>query len=209
MAKPYPDRSGAGGHVHSSICRDGLNVFSARPGRLSVEGEHYLAGLIDTAAECTLLFNPFVNSFKRLDREMFVAEDASWGYDDRSVTCRVIIDTVLGARVEHRRPGADVSPYLAAAGLLAGGLIGLEDRLPLRPSTRAGATAVPQAPEPLPQDLAQAIERFRTSDRLAAVLGKEFVQAFADTRIAELDRYDRWLRSQITQYELSRHLEHL
>src|SRR5689334_18946819 len=43
MAKPFADKSGAGGHVHSSLMRDGVNVFSDGARRLSREGMHYLA----------------------------------------------------------------------------------------------------------------------------------------------------------------------
>ncbi|MFC5993770.1 hypothetical protein ACFQE5_06025 [Pseudonocardia hispaniensis] len=79
MAKPYGDRSGAGGHVHSSLTREGRNIFASESGNMSEEAAHYVAGLVDSLGEFSLMFNPFVNSFKRLDPAMWVATGASWG----------------------------------------------------------------------------------------------------------------------------------
>ncbi len=202
MAKPYGDRSGAGGHIHSSLARDGANVFADAPGELSLLGRRYLAGLLETLGDLTALFNPFVNSYKRLDKEMFVAEAASWGLDDRSVALRVLLGTTPGARVEHRRPGADASPYLVAAALLAGGLVGIEQELELPPAGHGAAEA-------LPADLGGACDRLEASLHAKAVLGEDFVAGFAATRRNEAARYEQWLRTTITDWELRRYGEHL
>src|SRR3546814_4027245 len=41
------------------------------------------------------------------------------------------------ARLENRVPGGDVNPYLALAAMLAGGLHGIEEELPLEPELRS------------------------------------------------------------------------
>ncbi|MCR1785560.1 glutamine synthetase family protein [Nocardioides carbamazepini] len=203
MAKPYGDRSGAGGHVHSSLVRAGRNVFADRPGELSPLAETYLAGLLATMGDLSALVLPFVNSYKRLDKEMFVAESATWGPDDRSTALRVLLDSVPGARVEHRRPGADASPYLVAAALLGGGLVGIDEGLTLPPSgPRADA-------EPLPADLRAAADRLEASHHAKAVLGEDFVTGYVATRRDEAARYERWLQTTITDWELRRYGEHL
>lgn len=200
MAKPFGDKSGAGGHVHSSLTRDGANIFTDGPGRLSADATHYLAGLLAGMADTTALFNPYVNSYKRIDPEMFTPTAATYGYDDRSAACRLILDHAKSARVEHRRPGADTSPYLAASALLAAGLHGLENELGL-PDSGDG-------PAPLPGDLSTALDAFEHSAWLPDLLGKAFCSSFAATRRAEADRYAQWLRTTITSWELTRHLEH-
>jgi glutamine synthetase len=43
---------------------------------------------------------------------------------------------------------------------------------------------------------------------LPDILGKPFCASFAATRRAEADRYEEWLRTNITSWELNRHLEH-
>lgn len=201
MAKPYADKSGAGGHVHSSLTRAGVNVFASAPGQLSDVGSSYLAGLINSLSDLALMFNPFVNSYKRIDPKMYVAAQAAWGYDDRSMSCRVLVDGVSSARVEHRRPGADANPYIVADALLAGGLDGLQRSLPL---PNPGVTAALD----LPTTLSQALAQFESSSLAADLLGKTFTQAFSATRRAELDRFESWMQNNVTHFELSRHLEH-
>ncbi|ABK75823.1 type I glutamate--ammonia ligase [Mycolicibacterium smegmatis] len=200
MAKPFADKSGAGGHVHSSLTRDGNNVFSDGAGALSAEGSRYLAGLLAGMADTSLMLNPHVNSYKRIDPEMFTPALANWGYDDRGTSARVILPDAKSARVEHRRPGADASPYLVAAALLAAGLRGLQEELPL-PERDA-------EPTELPGDLAGALAHFENSTWLPDLLGKAFCTSYAATRRAELQRYEQWLRTTITDWELHRHLEH-
>jgi glutamine synthetase len=203
MAKPFADRSGAGGHVHSSLVRDGANAFASEPGRLSDVGSAYLAGLLETLGDLTALFNPFVNSFKRLDKEMYVAEAATWDIDDRGAACRVLLDSMHGARVEHRRPGADANPYLVTAGLLAGGLVGIEESLELQKAGRGNDLT------PLPRDLGTATSKFEESRYAKAAFGETFVAAYAATRRAELAAYELWLRNTITDWELRRYGDHL
>lgn len=200
MAKPFADKSGAGGHVHSSLDRDGANVFSDGAGGLSAEGRHYLAGLLAGMADTAVMLNPNINSYKRIDPEMFTPSSASWGYDDRGTAARVLLTDPKSARVEHRRPGADANPYIVATALLASGLHGLREQLPLPgPDTD---------PPDLPGDLGTALAQFESSPWVADLLGKPFCTSFAATRRAELQRYERWLRTTITEWELHRHLEH-
>ena len=44
-----------------------------------------------------------------------------------------------GLRVENRLPGGDVNPYLAVAAMLAGGLHGIREELPLEPALDGNA----------------------------------------------------------------------
>ncbi|KOS57537.1 glutamine synthetase family protein [Rhodococcus rhodochrous] len=203
MAKPFADKSGAGGHVHSSLARGGQNIFATEPGTLSPIGSRYLAGLVNSMPDLALMFNPFINSYKRIVPDMFVAEHASWGYDDRNVACRVLVDGITSARIEHRRPGADANPYVVADALLAGGLDGLQRSLELPQVGLHKGSAVD-----LPSNLSQALVLFESSPIAADLLGKTFTQSFAATRRAELNRFEQWIHSSITDWELSRHLEH-
>lgn len=202
MAKPFADRSGAGGHVHSSIESNGKNVFASGAGQLSDLGQSFVAGLIDTMGEFAALFSPYVNSYKRIDPEMFVADRASWGLDDRTSACRLLLESTSGARVENRVPGADANPFLVAVGLLAGGLIGIEKEMTLPADSRIEAAAK------LPLNLASAVDLFLKSARTRETLGDTLVDAFGATRRAEVQRYESWLRNHISDWELSRHLEH-
>ncbi len=209
MAKRYKGESGSGGHVHQSLRRAAANVFSDGAGALSGEGSAYLGGLLATMGDFSAMFNPFMNSYKRLDPELFVATRATWGMDTRNAACRVLLDgPPESARVESRRPGADASPYLVAAGLLAGGLHGLRCGLDPGPALRPGDDLA-VAGAGLPTDLSSAVARFEASDLVRELLGPEFTAAFAATRRGELAAFDSWWNSTVTDWELARYPAHL
>jgi glutamine synthetase len=207
MAKPRADASGAGGHVHQSLTRDGTNVFCDEPGALSEHGRAYLSGLLDLMPDLTLLMCPNPNSYRRLSAEHFVAEQPSWGWDNRSAACRVIAaGLVSDARVEHRRPGADASPYLAAAALLAGGLHGLANT-PQLPPPLGEASATDRAA--LPNTLPDAIAALDGSTLARELLGKDFVETYLASRRRELTQNENWLARHVSVWELDRYLEAL
>lgn len=209
MAKLHLEHSGSGGHVHQSITRDGVNIFSNVDGLLSVEAQHYIGGLLATMGDFTVLFNPFLNSFKRISASFFVATRATWGFDNRNAACRVILmPPASAARVEHRRPGADANPYLVAVGMLAGGLYGLRGELDPGPSLMADSDNSTFGAE-LPDSLESAVSAFESSSITRNLLGPEFVAAFSATRHGEIAAFTRWWRESITDWELQRYAEHL
>jgi glutamine synthetase len=209
MAKRYSADSGSGGHVHQSLRRDGANVLSDGAGALSDTGAHYLAGLLATMGDFSALFNPFVNSYKRLDPDLFVATRATWGTDNRNAACRVLLNiSPEAARVEARRPGADASPYVVAAGLLAGGLHGLRNGLDPGSPIAPGDDLATAGAE-LPMDLRSAIDRLEESALARDLLGSAFVTTFLETRRAEQRAFDTWWRSTVTDWELGRYPRHI
>jgi glutamine synthetase len=209
MAKRYSADSGSGGHVHQSLWRDGDNVFSDGAGGLSETGAHYLGGLLATMGDFSALFNPFVNSYKRLDPDLFVATRATWGTDNRNAACRALLNiSAHAARVENRRPGADASPYVVAAGMLAGGLHGLRNGIDPGPPIVPGGDLAAAGHE-LPMDLRTAIARLEESSLARELLGPEFVTTFLATRRAEQHAFDSWWRSSVTEWELNRYPRHI
>ena len=155
----------------------------------------------------TAVFNPNLNSFKRLSSSWFVAERGTWGVDNRNAACRVIANAGDAAtRVEHRRPGADANPYLVAAAALAGGLHGVETAADPGPALDVGADLATTGPA-LPGNLRDAAAALRASEVARAFLGDALVDAYATTRLAEADAFDRWFRGRITDWELARYLE--
>ena len=59
---------------------------------------------------------------------------ATWGVDNRTVSLRVPCGPANSRHIEHRICGADANPYLAMAGTLACGLLGIRDRLQPMPA---------------------------------------------------------------------------
>ena len=88
--------------------------------------------------EFTLLYAPNINSYKRFQAGSFAPTAIAWGYDNRTCSLRVV-GHGAGLRLENRLPGGDVNPYLALAGMLAGGLHGIEQELELEPAFAGNA----------------------------------------------------------------------
>lgn len=209
MAKRYGGESGSGGHVHQSLSRDGRNVFSDAAGSMSDVGTAYLGGLLATMGEFSLLFGPFVNSYKRLDPELFVATRATWAVDNRNAACRVLLNVGPdAARVESRRPGADASPYLVAAGLLAGGLHGIRTGIDPGPALQVGDDLATAGGD-LPADLRSSIECFAASELATQYFGDELVASYLATRRAEQRVFDEWWRTSVSEWELARYPRHI
>jgi glutamine synthetase len=202
-------RAGAptsGCHFHQSLWRDGCNEFAGPGGALSPLARHYLAGQLATMTDFGALFNPSVNAFRRLQPGTWTPATASWGVDNRTAAIRAITGPPKAVRLEHRRPGADVNPYLAVAAMLAGGLHGIAEKL--EPPDPATADAYADARFPrLPTTLADAIAALRDSPVAPDLLGREFVRHYLLSREVELRLWREWESAQVTEWEQRRYFE--
>ena len=202
-------RTGAptsGCHFHQSLWRDGGNAFWSADGALSPLARHYLAGQLATMADLSVLFNPSVNAFRRLQPGTWTPATASWGVDNRTAAIRAIAGSPKGARLEHRRPGADVNPYLAIAAMLAGGLHGIARDLEAPDPATGDASAGGRFPR-LPSTLADAVAALRDSPVAASLLGREFVDHYLLSREVELRLWREWEAEQVTEWEHRRYFE--
>jgi glutamine synthetase len=189
LAKTVAGEEGSSGHVHLSLWRAGENVTDAL--------EASVAGILEHLPAASLLFNPTVNSYKRLVPGYFAPVNASWGHENRSAAVRMI-----GNRIECRRPGADANPYLALAALVVSAADGLKRGLAPPPPVEGDASARADLP-PLPTSLESALRAFDEDETFRAALGATFSDYFRVSRAWELkawqeavsdwerDRYER------------------
>jgi glutamine synthetase len=140
MAK-YDEREGNSCHIHISL-RGEDGPVSAGEGEhgFSKLFSHFLAGQQACLRELTYLFAPNINSYKRYAEGSFAPTAVEWGLDNRTCALRVV-GHGPSLRVENRVPGGDVNPYLAVAALVAAGLHGIENALPLSPAYAGNAYA--------------------------------------------------------------------
>src|SRR4051794_26692684 len=128
MAK-FDQREGNSCHIHISLAdQNGDNVFATQDALF----DQFVAGLLATLRELTLFLAPNINSYKRFAAGSFAPTAVAWGTDNRTCSLRVV-GHGPGKRVECRAGGADLNPYLALAALIAGGLHGIDNTLPLEP----------------------------------------------------------------------------
>ena len=204
MAKWSDRQPGSSCHMHTSLTNldgGGASAEPGRPGAMSAAFRHFLAGQLALVREATLFLAPFVNSYKRFQPGSFAPTKAVWSHDNRTAAFRVM-GHGAGLRAECRVPGADVNPYLAYAALIAAGLHGVQNRLPLDPPIEGNAYAAEGAPE-IPATLREA----------AAALDGSLVlrEALDDAVVEHYLRAARWERAEIdrrvTDWELARYFE--
>ena len=164
--------------------------------------EHFLAGQQACLRELTYLFAPNINSYKRFAEGSFAPTAVAWGMDNRTCSLRVV-GHGPGLRVENRVPGGDVNPYLAVAALIAAGLHGIEDELPLPPEL-TGNAYVADAPR-VPSTLRDAAELFAASEVAADAFGEDVVDHYANAAHVELAAFD----AAVTDWERRRGFERL
>jgi glutamine synthetase len=175
MAKWSAEEIGSSFHIHSSLWNEegkaSLMWDGAAAHNLSDTFRHYLGGLMATARELTWMMAPFVNSYRRYEKESFAPTTIAWGDDNRTCGFRVVGEHE-SFRVEDRIPGADANPYLAFAATIAGALYGLEHRIEPPEICTENAYELGGA-EHVPSSLEEAIEAFEESMVGKEALGEE------------------------------------
>lgn len=203
MPKPFFGQSGSGFHAHYSLWKEGKNVFSDG-GKINELGKQFIAGLQGRMAETAICGGATVNGFRRRFPYTFCPVNTSWGYDNRTVGLRVIEGSESAVRVEKRDAGADANPYLLMAADIAAGLDGIEQGMtPTQPSL--GNAYEEFHGDPIPTDLATAIEKARASDWLREVMGDLQWDIYLQQAERELD----FFAQQVTQVETDRYLRTL
>ncbi len=190
MAKPFTDLAGNGMHVHCSmVTEDGSNAFDNGTDAGNELLGHAIAGALASMQDSMLLLAPHLNSFRRFVHGTHAPMTPTWGYENRTVAVRVPADTHNAMRIEHRVAGADASPHLAIAAIVAGMLYGIENKL-LPPEPVVG-DAYQQYPPSLPNNWQDAVDRFVQSEFIHDYLGAEFQRVYASTKQQEIDEFDK------------------
>jgi glutamine synthetase len=203
MAKPNA-REGNSCHIHLSIRGAGGEPVMAGQGRcgMSKLGEHFLAGQLAAMREFTLCYAPNVNSYKRYVPGSFAPTSVRWGPDNRTCALR-LVGHGASLRVENRVPGGDVNPYLAVAAMIAAGLHGIDNELPLEPAVEGNAYLDTSAK--VPHTLRDALDLWQKSDLARQAFGADVVEHYANYANVELTAYE----AAVTDWELRRCFERL
>jgi glutamine synthetase len=206
MAK-FNEREGNSCHIHMSLRgTDGAIVFD-EPAHGGIAGgsvlfDQFVAGVQSTMREFTLLYAPNINSYKRFQPGSFAPTAIAWGRDNRTCALRVV-GHGAGLRVENRVPGGDVNPYLAMAGMLAGGLHGINEGLSLEPVFEGNAYTSDKLR--VPTTLREARELFAASTIARSAFGDDVVEHYLNYADVELAAFD----AAVTDWELVRGFERL
>jgi glutamine synthetase len=197
MAK-FNEREGNSCHIHCSLAKDGSNAFAADQTLF----EHFVAGQLACMRELTLLYAPHVNSYKRFAKGSFAPTAIAWGRDNRTCSLRVV-GHGEGLRMENRLPGADVNPYLALSAMIAAGLHGIENELPLEEVFEGNAY---ESDKPrVPSNIYLARDAFAASEVAREAFGGEVVEHYLNRAGIEIEAFE----AAVTDWERYRGFERL
>jgi glutamine synthetase len=200
----WDDREGNSCHIHVSLRGpDGSLVLAGDDGHgFSPLMHHFLAGQLACARELTYFLAPNINSYKRYAPGTFAPTAIAWGRDNRSCALRVV-GHGPSLRVENRVPGGDVNPYLGVAAVIAAGLHGIEEELPLE-AEFVGNAYLSDGPR-VPATLRQAADLLRESKVAVDAFAAPVVEHYLNAARVEIEAFDR----AVTDWERIRGFERL
>jgi len=198
MPKPFTNLTGNGCHAHVSVWdKTGKkNLFHDPKGELGLSALAYsfLGGIMHSAADLAALFNPTVNSYKRINAPRTLSgatwspNAVSYGGNNRTHMVRIPDQ----GRFELRLMDGAANPYLLQAGVLAAGLDGIANGRD--PGKRLDINMYEQGHtvknlKRLPLNLLDALRAFEKSKVLREALGAEFCDSYLKLKHQEWNSY--------------------
>ena len=210
--------NGIGMHTHQSLAnmQTGKNMFydPNDPYGLSELAYHYLAGLLAHVKGATAIFNPTVNSYKRIVPGYEAPCYISWARANRSALIRIPAiprGRPEATRMELRSPDPSCSPYLLLAVALASGLDGIKNKLKPPAAMEENIyhfdeeTRKQKNVDMLPGSLPDALAELSRDKVVQEALGKQVYETYVGAKKQEWDSF----RMAVTDWELDRYLKAL
>jgi glutamine synthetase type I len=131
MPKPLFGDNGSGMHIHSSIWKDGKNIFAGDVyADLSQEAIWAIGGVLKHARSLQAFINPTVNSYRRLVPGYEAPVLLAYSATNRSASVRIPhVKGDAARRFEFRCPDSSGSPYLAFAAMLMAQIDGIKNQI--------------------------------------------------------------------------------
>ena len=200
----YNEREGSSCHIHLSLRgkKDDIVFWDDKKGGRTPTYDQFIAGILATMRDFTLMYAPNVNSYKRFAVGSFAPTAIAWGEDNRTCAVR-LVGHGPSARMENRVPGGDVNPYLALAAMLAGGLHGIDQGLELEEPLTGNAYTSDK--EHVPSTLREARDAWHGSALARELFGDEVVDHYTNMADVELESFN----AAVTDWELRRGFERM
>ncbi len=224
MPKPINGQNGSGMHVHQSLWKRGKNLFFRKNGPyfLSETARRYMAGIMIHAREISAVLSQWVNSYKRLIEGYEAPVYIAWGQKNRSAYIRVPEyqpGKEQATRIELRAADPACNIYLALAVILASGLDGIQNKLPLVDPVEeniynmSGTRQKKFEIRVLPRSLDEAVRLMKRSDLVRETLGDHIFHTLIANKLKEIEDYEKNVsgefEKQVSDYEIHRFLPFL
>jgi len=204
MPKPFTNLTGNGCHCHISIWDQSVkkNMFLDNKDELGLSktGYNFLGGIMESADKMAAIFNPTVNSYKRINGSVTTSgatwspSSITWAGNNRTHMVRV----PGKGRFELRLMDGASNPYLLQAAILLLGLDGLNNkrdpgkRLDINMYTeghKAGKV------KKLPLNLLDAIRDLDKTKIIREGFGDGLIDSYVKLKNQEWSSYNKYLSS--------------
>jgi len=201
--KPWADQAGNGCHLHfSGWNRDQtVNRFydANAPYSLSELGKQFMAGILEHLPGLVALTCASVNSYRRLQPQMWASAYRVWGPDNREGALRVA-STFRGheaesINIELKSSDSSANPYVALGGVIAAGLDGIQRRLQLPPPVTVDPHTMDEKArqaiggDRLPQSLKEAVGNLKRDRVLTEALGERLATSYIAVKELDIDAF--------------------
>lgn len=191
MAKPFAGIAGNGQHLHVSILnQNGENIFGSENPQGTEALRHAIGGMQALLPSSMAIFAPNANSYRRFVGNSYAPISAIWGVNNRTVGLRVTAGPPNTRHIEHRISGADASPYLGLAAMLAGVYHGIKNKIdPGKPIKGDGYSQMDKSPVNLPMNWNKALDEFSNCPLIDQYFGANFQKMYKIVKMTEQQRY--------------------
>jgi glutamine synthetase len=198
MPKPLVGDNGSGMHVHQSLAKGGVNLFSGDGyGGLSQTALWYIGGIFRHARAINAFANAATNSYKRLVPGFEAPVMLAYSARNRSASCRIpYVANPKGRRVEVRFPDPIQSGYLTFTALMMAGLDGIRNQIdPGGPSDKDLYDLPPEEEKLIPTVCAsldqalQALDGDREFLKAGGVMSDDFIDGYIAMKMKEVTSF--------------------
>ena len=197
MPKPFENLTGNGCHAHISLWSGSKNLFLDKGDKLGLTrvAYNFLGGILYSAEGLCALFNPTINSYRRIDAPATLS-GASWSPSKVSYTGNNrthMIRVPDPGRFELRLMDGSANPYLLQAGIIAAGIDGMEKKRdpghPLFINMYTDGDNYPNLKK-LPSDLEEALEHLSGSEVIANAFGEKNITSYLKLKEREMKDFN-------------------
>jgi glutamine synthetase len=200
LPKPMMGINGSGMHTNLSLSRLGRNSFydAKDANQISAIGYDFIDRILASATDLSLILNPSVNAYRRLDPHYEAPNQIKFSAVDRTSMIRLPLGNEKTARIEVRSVAPDANPYLLFYSLVQTGLTGPNQDVDesKRPRTRT-----------LPGNIYDAIRSFKSSDFISQLLGEEVRTKYSDLKLESAEMCPKALGTRVKRAEVIYHHE--
>jgi glutamine synthetase len=201
--KPWGDQAGNGCHLHFSVWdrEYGGNRFYERGAEYSLSpiARQFMAGILDHLPGLLALTCASVNSYRRLQPQMWASAYRAWGPDNREGALRVASPfkghEADSTNVELKSSDSSANPYIALGGVIAAGLDGIERRLTLPPPVTVDPHTLSEderkqiGADRLPTSLKEAIAHLRRDEALLKAMGERLATSYIAVKELDIEAF--------------------